>query len=85
MNTVLGGGGLGEDSTVADILSALRDRHGALVLSGLLTLGQDDEESSRREEILGERTAELELVIDMIESGAWKKSSSAESTAEDAA
>jgi hypothetical protein len=62
-----------ESAVVGSIAEALRVRHGALTLAGLLTLGQDDEESSRREEILAERVAELELVIYMVESGAWKK------------
>jgi hypothetical protein len=62
-----------EGGVVSAILEALRDRHGALTLAGLLTLGQDDEESSRQEEILTERVAELELVIYMVESGMWRK------------
>lgn len=70
------------DPVVGSIVEALRDRHGALTLAGLLTLGRDDEESSHQEELLAERASELELAIYMIESGVWKKSGGEDGAAE---
>jgi hypothetical protein len=73
---------LGEAAVVGAILETLRDRRGALVLAGLMALSCDGEEGERSEQALIERTTELELVIQMVESGLWRRDGESEPESE---